>query len=558
MNLLRINKSLLIFSLVGIISTSLIITPNISHEPIDQPKMLTLTLFAFPLLAIIISNLTKFRASHSINYLFGFLLILFIIDLLLVLIVSHEPLSEQFFGIYGRNTGLLTYASLSIFAFATSLIASVENLRTFSKVLFGLGLISLGYSALQTFGLDPYKWENPYNPIIGFLGNPDFESAFLGIFGSALFAFLINAKLKRFQKLAIFIVSIFILIIIFRSIAQQGLVVYATGVLVTLFFFIAKLKGKARKYLLTGLISSSALGAILIILGYLNSGPLSSFLYKVSVRQRVYYWSAAKKVMFEHPFFGTGLDSFGNWYLQYRSKAAIKNSEFIQTNVAHNVFLDFGANGGIPLFLINISLVILTILSIVRYTRTNKKPDWAYIAIVSAWIGYEVQCLISVNQIGLALWGWTLSGLLIGAERLQSRDILSQTTNRTDRAKKAIATNVTLSACVGLLVGCFIIIPYFYSDSLLRSAQASGSANNVVSAALHKPEDSYRTFQAAVLLAKNNLPNEELKLLNHIVARNPRFYNAWILKLELAKKGSDEWNQILKQILLLNPGFKTP
>jgi hypothetical protein len=34
----------------------------------------------------------------------------------------------------------------------------------------------------------------------------------------------------------------------------------------------------------------------------------------------------------------------------------------------------------------------------------------------TAWTCYQVQSLISINQVGLALWGWILTGALIAYE----------------------------------------------------------------------------------------------------------------------------------------------
>ena len=46
----------------------------------------------------------------------------------------------------------------------------------------------------------------------------------------------------------------------------------------------------------------------------------------------------------------------------------------------------------------------------------SSKIDKPFIAISSAWFAYTVQSLISINQIGLAIWGWLLTGAVIAFE----------------------------------------------------------------------------------------------------------------------------------------------
>ena len=42
--------------------------------------------------------------------------------------------------------------------------------------------------------------------------------------------------------------------------------------------------------------------------------------------------------------------------------------------------------------------------------------DVIFATIVAAWVAYQAQSLISINQLGLGVWGWSLSGLIIGYE----------------------------------------------------------------------------------------------------------------------------------------------
>jgi hypothetical protein len=57
-----------------------------------------------------------------------------------------------------------------------------------------VGFISGTYGVLQHLGKDPIKWNNPYNAVIGTLGNPDFAAAVMAILAVITFGVLIKAK----------------------------------------------------------------------------------------------------------------------------------------------------------------------------------------------------------------------------------------------------------------------------------------------------------------------------------------------------------------------------
>ncbi len=47
------------------------------------------------------------------------------------------------------------------------------------------GLFTATYGLLQKAGIDSIPWNNPFNPIIAALGNPNFASGYLGIAAAA-------------------------------------------------------------------------------------------------------------------------------------------------------------------------------------------------------------------------------------------------------------------------------------------------------------------------------------------------------------------------------------
>ena len=176
--------------ITGTVLTALLITPFYSSEPVDLPKLFVMAPFAFAILGVMAGN---WKLYYSKQYrVVTTLVSVFVIQLVLVLFFSRSVLTEQFYGTTGRNTGFLAYLSLALLLLGSVGISSSKFIRLLALSVLFTGVISLFYALLQTSGNDPVKWNNPYNPIISFLGNPDFASSFLGISASLAISLILT------------------------------------------------------------------------------------------------------------------------------------------------------------------------------------------------------------------------------------------------------------------------------------------------------------------------------------------------------------------------------
>ena len=308
------------------------------------------------------------------------------------------------------------------------------------------------------------------------------------------------------------------------------------------------------------------LSSLLVILGTitffgtLNIGPLS-MLYKLSVRQRGYYWDAAISMMKSHPLTGVGLDSFGDWYLVVRSASAATLAPRVVSNNSHNVILEYGAVGGILLMVLYVGAVCLTFASALKYLKRERAFDWVFTAVFVTWIGYTAQSIISINQIGLAIWGWVLMGSIIGIEyktrkkqpEENSKKNIGTLKGFNNERKTENTRNLVLLGISGITFGLFLVVPVFNNDANYRNAISTQNVEILTSSVLKYPEDLTRTFQAAQILAKNNLMDSSEKLIDHVLEINPRFYNAWDLKSILVRNRSGDISNVKEKMQLLNP-----
>jgi O-antigen ligase len=482
---------------------------------------------------------------------------IFLLDLLLILAFSGSEFNQQFFGANGRNTGFLAYASLIFLFLAMVLYTSKDFLKKMSYALLSTGVISLAYGYLQHFGNDPIKWNNPYNSIIAFLGNPDFSSAFLGISAVVGVAMFFGNNTKLQFKIIIVLYELLNFYLIKSTHAQQGVIVLGICSATTLYIYLLKKPG-VKPYLKRLYLGILVITSVVVSLGIFKIGPLANSLYKISVRQRGFYWHAALKMMGQNPVFGVGLDSYGDHYFQTRSANAAFHTLQTQSNAAHNVFLDFGATGGLPLFVLNIAIVLYTLYCGIKVLRSESEFNTFFVAIFSAWIGYQAQSVVSINNLGLAVWGWALGGIVIGYSF--SMEKIKETENSKPRARlgRRSKAKFNFSApLIGLAVGLLIVTPNFMADHSYRVAIASQNVSNIMQASAKYPEDLNRTLNAAQLLSGNNLNSQALTLAEHVVKKNNLNYNAWNVIARITPTSDPRHQKAISRMQVLNPQDKT-
>ena len=546
--------------LVAGLGTGLFISPSISTDPVNIPKLSFLIPMGFSIIGLLLFNLKGLLAS--VNKVFLTLLSLFLLQITLVLLIVDSPFTQQFYGTNGRNTGYLAYASLIFLALGASIAASDNFVKNFSYSLIAFGTISAVYGILQTTGNDPVKWNNPYNSVITFLGNPNFASSALGMSAVVAFSLFLQSNKNRLLQLVLVVQITISILLTFRSNSQQGFLVFAAGSSIVLGIYIRSHRKLSKKPIFYSYLGILSVFGILTILGMLNQGPFGPILYKLSVRQRGFYWNAAKEMMTSHPFFGVGLDSYGDWYLAKRSANAAFHTPFTQSNSAHSIFFDLGATGGFPLFIINISLTILAAISIYKLFIRQTQFNWSFAAISGAWVAYEAQAVISINQLGLGVWGWALMGLIIGYEFSTRTTVINESKeNPKSKFKKGFPSNkqnnnlskVVGGLSLGAIIGLVFAVPIFQSDANFRKAVSGQDADVAIRAALASPEDLDRTIRIADRLLASGLNQQAEILVSHVLEENPRSITAWKIRYKLVEPGSAAFEEAKKQINNLDP-----
>jgi len=534
----------------ALLLVTLLVTPLWSLDPINPVKMMAVSALAFVGLSLLLVNrrvLDLGRYQVPLMMIVGFM-----VWQLVVLFGSGAPMLQQLFGSYGRNTGLITYLAFSILFVVSMAASTVGFLSRFLLASFVVGVASLVYGVIQAVGADPINWVNPYSPVFGFLGNPNFQSSLLGILGSVVFTQLLSGAVKLQIKGAYLVYLVVTLYVIKETDSQQGFLVLIIGSGIALGVYVNQ-RNRALGYSYLGL---ALIGFFAVLVGTLNKGPLASLLYKDSVSYRGDYWRAGWKMTVENPIFGVGLDSYGDWYRRSRTiEATLRRGPEVTSNAAHNVFLDISAYGGFPLMLIYITLVVLVMISAVKVIKRSQGFNAGFVGLVAGWIAFQAQSIISINQIGLALWGCVLSGLIIGYE-INTRRVVSAVEKKSGRsATKTVKTSAAtpIAIFVGLILGVLIGIPPYLASAQHKGALESGDPVAIEKITYLWPVDPTRMIQSALLFNENRLEAKALQVALDATERFADNYSAWATLNEMKSATEAQKAQALVQMKRLDP-----
>jgi O-antigen ligase len=520
------------FELVVLIATptitTLAISPFSSYDPINLPKMLVLVTAASILL---VPLLTRLRLLFSINAAFSYLVLAIVAGLIVAFLRNPAPYSHQLWGVWGRSTGLLTYIAFVVVLLSTILFSFKSEERTFRQVFERLSYFITAYTLIQAGDIDPINWSQ--KAMVATLGNINFMSSFLGLASISFFSRLLLEKLPITSKAHYSILILINLFLIWLSESIQGVAVFAAGASIILAFAIRRNLDFNR--VIYWLLSIIPLGAISFF-GVAGLGPLSMLRQETVIFRRD-YWLAGIIMTKENWLDGVGIDSYGDYYEQYRDlEAVVRTGPQRVTNTAHNIFLDVSSGAGVLTGLAFFALFALTIARIIKILKRGEF-DPTLAAFSGMFVGFVIFSLISINQIGVGVWGFVFMGYVIGAgarQELFSYNSLSKKNSERERFKENLDSSRkienskfsrTLLFVATLLVGTLgffsALIPFRTDINMLAAVRAKDfeSMKNVAS------RDSATTFHrekymTLLLDAGRELEAYEFALSEY--ERNPR------------------------------------
>ena len=509
-----------------------------------------------------------FRGLISVNKpikIYALLLLVFALSAVVATIFTDF----KYVGIFGetqRRNGLVTYLALAVIGLSAAIFIRLFNVKRVYFATFAIGSIFAVYAFLQTTGQDFVSWNNPYNSIIGTVGNPNFAAAVMSVMGVIVFSLIFIKGTNSFYRFGAGAFSVVLMFLIVQSDSRQGILSFliGAGIFVVILLF-SKNKALGVISLISGVIAG-----IFSILGMLQVGPLQDLLYKGSVSVRGYYWRAGIEMFEQNPLMGVGMDRFGAYFKEYREVGYPLAYGFdITSSNAHNTFIQFFATGGFFLgttyLLLNGFILWRGIAGVRKFTGNNRL---LITGLLSAWVAFHSQSLISIDNIGVSIWGWVLGGSIIGLSASEpdsdAKDQKQFLGKKNDINLKRVFTSSTLTILMVIMVSFLYRgeVNTFKANVRIdpQDQAVRESFRQLQLNAINSPlNDPNYSLNRAIALVQSGFIDEGIKIAISIHERDPRNLDALnglaILSEDLNKKSEaltyrlkmaelDPWNAV--------------
>jgi hypothetical protein len=255
--------------------------------------------------------------------------------------------------------------------------------------------------------------------------------------------------------------------------------------------------------------------------------------------------------------FGVGLDSYSDWYRRSRDLVTIGRGDPDRTSTAaHNVLLDISASGGFPLLIVYLCIIALVVVSALRVMKSEKEFNPLFAGLGAAFVAFPAQSFISINQIGLAIWGWVLSGLIIGYE-INTRDaVVAETVVKKGRvAGKPAQTSAgsVVALFVAFVLGVLVGMPPYVASAKYKSALETSNPTVIQEAAYIWPIDPSRMVQVAMTLNENKLEAQGLEVALDGIEKFPDNFSVWATLDAMKSATAEQKAEALRQMKRLDP-----
>jgi xanthosine utilization system XapX-like protein len=311
---------------------------------------------------------------------------------------------------------------------------------------------------------------------------------------------------------------------------------------------------------------------ISVIFALFNKGFLAPLIFQTSIVLRGDYMHAGFAMTLLRPFLGVGLDSYGDWYREVRGVLTTNRGSADRiSNSAHNIFLDISSNGGFPLLVLYVAFVVLAFLGSLRLLRKSEEFNPFFAAIFATWIGYQVQALISINQIAVGIWGWIFTGALLGLYKsLINGQQLEASNTRSDQIGKSqknlshrsmnrklratlLPPQITLLGLLGFSVGAILSIIPFTADIAYKKASQTMAIDQMYKSTQRLGSTAFHRELVLEAALKSNLTAQAGEIALSLVGEYPRDFYGWKILALISPVGSPERSRAVDMLVSLDP-----
>ena len=212
---------------------------------------------------------------------------------------------------------------------------------------------------------------------------------------------------------------------------------------------------------------------------------------------------------------------------------------------------------GFPLVLIYLAIAILVVLSALRVIKREKEFNPLFAGFVGAWVAFQAQSIISINQIGLAIWGWCLAGLIIGYEiNTRERPVVEVKGQGPKIKSGGVVQSSALTGVAlftGLAIGLAAGSPSYIASVKYRNALQTQNAGEITKGAYLWPLEQLRMVEVAGAFNDQKLEKEALQITLDAIDRFPNSFYVWRALYYMKAATPEQKQEALEQMKRLDP-----
>jgi O-antigen ligase len=432
-------------------------------EAFTMPKVVALTMLAFATIPLLWQRRAALLANRiPLALLAGFALLVVLSQFL-----SGAPQAISLWGEWFRRAGSLTAIALVLILAAASLLTRRE-IKVALAWLVWAGVPATAYGLVQLVGADPFEWNNQ-GWIVSTFGNPNFAAAGLSMLALLTAGLALTKTYGTLWRVLMAPLAALEALLAFQTGSSQAIFALAAGVGAGALAWLLRWDNARSAAAVIGLAAAGAIGFVLTLMALFGLGPLVPFISSDTLMFRQWYWGAAVGMATSHPILGVGPDGYGRFYGEFRSEQAAEMFT-LGASAAHDVPLQWAATVGIPAAVLYVALMV-TVAVIVLRRLWLQGPAASPLALplLAVWAAYQVQSLVSIDAIPIAMLGWLSTGLL-----------LAVTAQERSEPSTGIGTWVAAGALA--VVGFVVWLPALLASNASQSAVQGTTEQDVFQA----------------------------------------------------------------------------
>ncbi len=529
-----------------VVLTALAVTPWFSLDPFHPFRLLILATGIAFFMPDIFRNIVNTSKERKLIY-------VLLIGLLSAISISsflHSNFWNALYGDFGRNTGIIYYFSLAgLFLFCS--LGTQDVAKLFLSAMSLTAFLNLILVFLQNSNLDPlfYNADVKSSPLFGFLGNENFVTSFCALSVISTLSFLIHKySLWLLLQFGFFLTGTLLLIV--KTNSEQGIGILTIGLFLVFFTKFLLFGFKAQKLIFLSLSFGTV---IFLVFDFIHKGFITKIVFQETAMNRFNYWTTGLRAFQDNLLFGIGADNFGDVYGKYRSLQSALGPEGNQyVNSPHNSVIEFGLAGGLPALILFVSLNVFVFNYGIKNLKASIVYDPVNTALFSCWIGFFINSLLSVSELSLSIWGWSLMGLILSRQNpkidiYKNRKLTTQSINSTKLVLQKVFLALTVFA---------ISTGPLYQDMKFRLALESRVLDKISAAAFSWPKNEYYLNYASQIFTVNGANKGAKNLALMATRTNPHNFESWSLLFTNPVVSESQRRKALS-LMRLNDPFRT-